>query len=209
MIGVFGGTFDPIHLGHLRSGLEVLEALALQEVRYIPCHRPPHRDLPGAAAPHRVAMVHAALAGVAAMKCDERELRREGPSYTVDTLAELREALPAESLSLIVGADAFEAITTWHRWERLIELAHLIVVHRPGWVARVPAGARSLLGDRVAGDPAPLHETPAGRLWFQPVTPLQISATAIRETVRQGRSIRFLVPDAVERYIRENRLYRD
>lgn len=207
MIGILGGTFDPIHLGHLRTGLEVYEALRLREVRFIPCRNPPHRDTPQSETHHRLAMVQAAIADQAGLVCDEREVNREGPSYTVDTLAGIRTEVGDEALALIVGADAFADINTWHDWERLIELAHLIVVHRPGWVAGIPTAARALLADRVTENRAVLDAKSAGCVWFQVVTPLQISATAIREAVSKGRSIRFLVPDTVERYIHEQGLY--
>jgi nicotinate-nucleotide adenylyltransferase len=209
MIGILGGTFDPVHFGHLRTGVEVRDTLALRELRFIPCRTPPHRGVPHAAPEQRLAMVAAALQGESGLVCDDRELHREGPSYSVDTLAGLREECGDEALVLIVGADAFAEIATWHRWERLIELAHLVVVHRPGWEASVPRAAQALLADRVCDERRRLAESPGGLLWFQPVTPLQISASAIRDALRRGDSIRFLVPDAVERYIREHRLYRD
>ena len=209
MLGVFGGTFDPIHLGHLRTGLEVRDALSMREVRFIPSRVPPHRKAPQAAAEQRLAMVAEALSGETSLQCDDRGMRRDGPSYTVDTLAALRGELNSESLGLIVGADAFEGIATWHQWARLVELAHLVVVHRPGWETRIPSAALDLLGDRVCTNRDEVALTPAGRVWFQPVTPLQISASAIRATVREGGSIRFLVPAVVERYIRDHRLYLD
>jgi len=207
MIGILGGTFDPIHIGHLRTGVEVSDALALRELRYIPCRMPPHRGEPLATPEQRLAMVAAAVEREETLVCDGRELQREGPSYTVDTLSDIRDEVGEEAVGLIVGADAFEGITSWHRWSQLIEFAHLIVVHWPGWEARVPPGAAALLSGRLIQDRADLAASPAGLVWFQTVTPLQISATAIRENVRYGKSIRFLVPDNVERYIDDHQLY--
>ncbi len=207
MLGILGGTFDPIHIGHLRTGVEVKDALALRELRYIPCRLPPHRSEPAATPEQRLAMVAAALEGEEVLIGDGRELQREGPSYTVDTLNELREELGDEAIGLIIGADAFQEITSWYRWSQLIELAHLIVVHRPGWEMCIPADAAELLSGRVTKDRDEMAGLPAGLVWFQPVTPLQISATVIRENVRCGRSIRYLVPDTVERFINDQRLY--
>ncbi len=207
MLGLLGGTFDPVHFGHLRTGLEVCEALGLDELRFLPCRLPPHREQPRASAEQRAAMVRLALEGQDGLVCDERELRRAGPSYTVDTLNELRAEAGARPLCLVIGADALAGIATWHRWTRLIELAHLVVVHRPGWEAEIPAQAQDVLAGRTCGDREALASRPAGCLWYQPVTPLQISASAIRAAVAAGRSIDYLVPRNVAHYIREQRIY--
>lgn len=207
MLGILGGTFDPIHFGHLRTGLEVREALDMDELRFVPCHQPPHRDRPHASAEQRAAMVRLALQGQQRLSCDERELQRSGPSYTVDTLAALRAELDQRSLCLVIGSDAFSDIATWHQWPRLIELAHLVVMHRPGWETAIPAAATGVLAQRQTGNREVLAARPAGCLWFQPVTPLPISASAIRELVAAGRSIDYLVPKAVAHYIRGQRLY--
>lgn len=207
MLGILGGTFDPIHFGHLRTGVEVCEALELDELRFVPCRQPPHRDQPHASAAQRAEMVRMALEGQTRLSCDERELRRAGPSYTVDTLSELRGEIGSQPLCLIVGADAFAGITTWHEWPRLTELAHLVVVHRPGWELAIPTGASAVLDGRECRDLKMLAQRPTGCLWFQPVTPLQISASAIRSAVRAGRSIDYWVPSTVARFIHEQRLY--
>src|SRR5210317_2209069 len=124
MIGVFGGTFDPIHFGHLRSALEICESLDLKEIRFIPCRIPPHRGEPVADPMQRMAMVRAALAGQPDMILDDREIKREGPSYMVDTLESLRSEFTTEPLCLVLGMDAFLGLSSWHRWKDLLTLAH-------------------------------------------------------------------------------------
>jgi len=208
MIGVLGGTFDPVHLAHLRCGLELLEYLRLAELRFLPCRQPPHRPAPVAEPAQRLAMLRLALEGQAGFSIDERELRRTGPSYMVDTLESLRGELPAQPLCLIVGLDAFAQLHTWHRWERLIELAHIAIMTRPGLRA-APGGEVAARLERCrADDPQALHAAPAGRVHLCPVTGLEISATRIRALVAQGRSARYLVPERVLDYIRREGLYR-
>lgn len=205
MIGILGGTFDPVHLAHLRVALEVQEALGLAEVRFIPCRVPPHRATPVATAEQRCAMLRLAIAGQQGFVVDERELQRPGPSFTVDTLAELRAEWPTTPLCLIVGSDAFEGIATWHRWQQLAELAHLVVAHRPGSIPAIPAAAAPLSAARCYA--AAIATAPAGGVLFQPVTQLDIAATRIRALVQAGRSVRYLVPDPVRGFIHDHHLY--
>lgn len=207
-VGVFGGTFDPVHFGHLRPALEVLEGLALAEVRLIPCRIPPHRDLPGATPEQRWAMLTAAVQGQSGLVPDDRELRREGPSYMVDTLASLRGEFSDRPLCLILGLDAFLGLPTWHRWRELLDLAHLVVMSRPG--ARLPGDgemAELAVARRVTG-PAALNERSNGGILFHEVTQLDISATSIRALTRTGRSARYLLPDVVWTMIKDRGLYR-
>lgn len=206
MIGIFGGTFDPVHFGHLRPLLEVREALRLDEVRLIPCYIPPHRATPGATPAQRLAMLRLALDETPGFVIDERELQRGGPSYMVDTLQSLREEVGDLPLCLILGGDAFAKLDTWHEWSRLIELAHLVVIERPGCMA--PRGAvAELVARHQITESNDLTKSAAGGIWFQPVTQLDIAATAIREKVALGRDIRFLVPEMVRRYIEAKGLY--
>ena len=134
-IGIFGGTFDPIHYGHLRTAFEMLEALDFEAVRFIPCGDPPHRGTTFADAGLRFRMVDAAITGQQGFVSDNRELRREGPSYSVDTLEEFRGEFPRRSLGLIVGMDAFLGLPKWYRWDEILDFAHIVVAHRPGWRA--------------------------------------------------------------------------
>ena len=206
MIGIFGGTFDPIHYGHLRPLLEVREALHLDEVRLIPCYIPPHRTTPGATPAQRLAMLQLALDETPGFAIDERELQRGGPSYMVDTLQSLRDELGNAPLCLILGMDAFIKLDTWRQWQRLISLAHIVVTQRPG--SAMPSGkVAQLVAEHQVKNVGELQKTAAGCIWFQPVTQLEIAATAIRERVAQGRDIRFLVPEPVRQYIEVNGLY--
>ncbi|MDX9875153.1 MAG: nicotinate-nucleotide adenylyltransferase [Spongiibacteraceae bacterium] len=205
-VAVLGGTFDPFHNAHLRVAIELRERLGLDELRLMPSHTPPHRDRPGAQASQRLAMVRLAVADEPGLVVDDRELRRRGASYTVLSLEELRAELgPACSLSLVMGADAFAGLQSWHRWRELLTLAHLIVVDRPGFEPPVSGELHALWQGQVA--PERLHEAVSGLLTVVAVPPLAISATQIRTLVGNGRSPRGLVPDAVWDYICRHRLY--
>lgn len=207
-IGIFGGTFDPIHNGHLRTAFELLEAIGFAEVRFLPAGNPPHRDTTHADAATRVALVRAAIEGEGRFILDDRELRREGPSYSVDTLLDLRAEHTHRSLCLIVGMDAFLGLPKWHQWREILELAHLVVAHRPGWRAPDTGALGELLADRGTGEARDLHEARAGRVYIRPVTQLEISSSAIRELVREGREPRYLVPDPVCRLLAGSGCYR-
>ncbi len=204
-IGILGGTFDPIHFGHLRPAVEVRQALGLDHVRVTPARLSPLRGAPETAPGHRLAMVQAALAetGATDLVADGRELERAGPSYTADTLAELRADWPDARLHWIVGADAFAAFDRWHRWPEIIALAHVVVTHRPGSPMTVPGELEA----RVTHDPADLSVVAAGHVLVQPVTQLDISATAVRRAAAAGRDLRYWVPEAVRRYIADHDLY--
>jgi nicotinate-nucleotide adenylyltransferase len=207
-IGIFGGSFDPIHFGHLRPALEILDALSLDVIRFIPSGQPPHRRMPAADAAERLAMVKAAVAGEARFEVDERELGRAAPSYTVDTLAELRRESPDEMLILLVGMDAFLGFTGWQRWREIFDLAHVVVAHRPGWTLQTEGALAELLHERLAATPELALAEPAGRVLLQPVTQLEISSTRVREHAAAGRDIRYLVPEAVRALILDSNSYR-
>lgn len=208
-IGVFGGTFDPIHYGHLRSAFEMLQALRFDCVRFIPCGDPPHRGITFAAAEERFRLVELAIAGQEGFAADDRELRRDGPSYTVDTLATLREEFPDRSLGLIVGMDAFLGLPDWHRWDEILDFAHIVVAHRPGWKAPDIGVLGALIAERGTHRIEDLHSATHGRLHIHAVTQLEIASTEIRELIAAGRDPRFLMPDAVRDAIRETGLYKE
>jgi len=206
MIGVRGGTFDPIHTAHLRATQEVAEALSLSQVRFIPGKLPPHRSQPDATADQRLAMVELAIASNERFIADDRELRREGYSYTVDTLRSLRQELgEREPLVLILGLDAFQGFTRWHEWEAITTLAHLAVTSRPDYTAQPLQAWAQAMQTENAED---LRNSPAGKLFFTDTTALAISATDIRHQQQERRSIRYLLPDAVYDYIQHQNLYR-
>lgn len=214
MIGVFGGTFNPIHFGHLRPALEITEALQLRELLFIPSAVPPHREEPEVDAPLRLQMVSAAVASESRFRVDDRELRRQGPSYTVDTLESLRDEVGAEPMALLIGMDAFLGLHTWHQWQRLIDLAHLIVMQRPGVYSReqyrekMHPEVKALVDQRAVTDVHQLQETENGKLWFQAVTQLDISATKVRTVINSGASARYLSPDPVLAIIDRHSLYK-
>lgn len=209
VVGLLGGTFDPVHNGHLRIGYEIQQLFSLDELRYIPCADPPHKDSTGATAQQRSAMLQRAIANTPEFILDEREFSREGPSYTVDTLRSLRQESGDDvSLCWIVGSDSFQSLNTWHQWESIFDYAHIIVACRPGWQADELSEMGRLLKQRMVSDPQTLKQKNAGFIVPWQVTQLDISATAIREHFVRGLSPRFLVPQAVLDYIVEHKLYR-
>lgn len=208
MIGIFGGTFDPVHFGHLRPALEVQQALGLQEVRFIPAGQPPHRAIPVATAKQRLAMLTAAIADQPGFVVDVRELNRPGPSYMIDTLVSLRSELGSEPLCLILGYDAFLGLPGWHQWQRLLEFAHLVITHRPGWNQDSLKDVLKSLLQRHAMTAAELSTVSAGGITFIEVTQLDISASRIRQQITAGQDIRYLLPEPVYTMICEQNLYR-
>ncbi|MEM1175110.1 MAG: nicotinate-nucleotide adenylyltransferase [Pseudomonadota bacterium] len=206
-MGIFGGTFDPIHYGHLRTAFEMLQALSLDELRFIPCGDPPHRGQTFAPAAARLDMVQSAIREQAGFVLDDREISREGPSYTVDTLSSLRAEYPDASLSLIIGMDAFLGLPKWHRWEEILDLAHLVVAHRPGWKAPDMGVLGTLLEDRGTHRGDDLRRDLCGRIHIHAVTQLEISSTDIRDLIAGGRDPRFLMPDAVRESIARSGCY--
>ncbi|MCU1722097.1 MULTISPECIES: nicotinate-nucleotide adenylyltransferase [Pseudomonas] len=207
-IGVLGGTFDPVHIGHLRSALEVVELMGLDEVRLLPNARPPHRDTPHVVPQDRLAMVSCAVEGVDRLSVDARELARDKPSYTIDTLESMRAELGADDqLFLLLGWDAFCGLPGWHRWEELLRHCHILVLQRPDADVEPPDELRNLLAARSESDPTAMSG-PAGNISFVWQTPLSVSATQIRQLLASGKSVRFLVPDAVLAYIETHGLYR-
>ncbi len=206
-MGIFGGTFDPIHYGHLRSAFEMLQALRFDEVRFIPCGDPPHRGATFADARLRFRMVDVAIAGQDGFVSDDRELRRAGLSYSIDTLISLREEFPDRSLGLIVGMDAFLGLPQWHRWDEILDFAHIVVAHRPGWKAPDLGPLGDLITEHGTHRVDDLHVTAHGRIHIHAVTQLEIASTEIRDLVAAGRDPRFLMPDAVRDVIRDSRVY--
>jgi nicotinate-nucleotide adenylyltransferase len=206
-IGLFGGTFDPIHYGHLRTAFELLQKLNLSEVVFIPAGQPPHREVPLAPAALRLEMVRAAAAGQPGFSVDDREVAREGRSYSVDTLRELRQQYPRRPLCLLLGMDAFLGIPAWHRWLELFELCHVVVARRPGWDVPIEGTLGQLLAQRGTTELIELHRSIAGRILVQAVTQLEIASSDLRALLLSGGDLRYLVPEAVRAIIERTGCY--
>ncbi len=215
---MLGGTFDPVHYGHLRLADDVRRALVLPEVRLVPARDPPHRAGPAASAADRLAMLRLAIAEYPGLVVDERELRRPGKSYTVLTLEDLRREFPQRPILLLLGADAFRGLPSWHRWKELFDLAHLVVVDRPGigLAANLPEPLLPFWRERLTDDPEVLRSRPAGSIFVQAISPHAVAATTIRNVLAEGSSkgntaneaVRGLLPPAVLAYIDLHHLYR-
>lgn len=206
MIGVYGGTFDPIHFGHLRTILDVKERLGLQQIRLVPCSQPVHRGRPCATVQHRFAMLQQATENISGFIVDTLEMVRDKPSYMIDTLKSLRQQFRQQSLILIIGSDAFEKINTWFQWQQLFDYAHIVVMQRPGSdIENVHLPL--FLQAKLTKNATDLARKSHGYLYFQNVIQLDISATQIRQKVAQHESIDFLLPNNIIKYIRDNDLY--
>jgi len=208
-IAIFGGTFDPVHYGHLRAAAEVSERLGVSDFRLLPAGVPPHRDATWAEPRHRLAMLELALAPHADLSVDDREVQRAGPSYMVDTLASVRDQAGDLPVVLCLGQDAANQLDGWHRWQSLLDLAHLLVMTRPESEPKYSDAVLEAFEGRWVPTPQDLMGAPAGRLCRVDVTCLAISSTDIRAQLAGGRDPRFLLPSTVLAYIRKHGLYRD
>ena len=204
MIGILGGTFDPVHYGHLRSALEVKEIFGLDQVRLIPSAQPPHRQAPQASADMRLVMLKLATQHQPGLIADSREIDRAGASYTVLTLESLRQEFPEQPLLLFIGSDAFNQLTTWYQWQRLFDFAHVVVLTRPGILLEQ---SDDFFIARQTANKQELSDQLAGKLYFQTITQLDISATAIRQMIANANNPAYLLPDAVIAYIKQHKLY--
>ncbi len=211
LIGILGGTFNPIHYGHLRMAQELADVLGFDEVRFIPAATPPHKPTPEVSPGQRAAMVELAISNNPLFKLDTRELERTGASYTIDTLISLREELGENvALCLILGSDAFVKLNTWHRWQELINNCHIILVQRPNLAVqpKLPEELTTLLHDHYTENISDLSTKTAGYVQMQKITPLDISSTKIRDDLKLGRSQRYLVPYNIIEYISTHKLYK-
>ena len=211
-IGLLGGTFDPVHFGHLRMATEIAEAFRLDKVIFLPAGLPYHRGRDAhATGDQRLTMLKLATQRDARFDVDDRELRRSGPTYTFDTLSEIRKERGSEvPIFFLTGSDAFRKIDTWHRWNELFDLAHFIVAVRAGdpeWESKGPGAFPRDAWPRMTLNPRELAGTPAGKVMTYVMTPLAISSTSLRTIAGDGGSIRYLTPDPVVEYVRNHHLY--
>lgn len=207
-IGILGGTFDPIHLGHLRMALELQESLNLQRIHIVPCYRPVHRKTPVASPSERLAMVQQAIRAEPALFADDREIRRQNPSYMIDTILDMREEFKQTPLCLIIGIDAFLGFPGWHRFKEILDLTHLVVAHRPQYQLPATGVIAELLAARLQQNHQFIQQNEAGGIFLMPITQLEISASDIRKQFAMGRNPRYLLPDSVYDYIKQHDIYR-
>ena len=208
-VGIFGGTFDPVHYGHLRAAVEAMERLQLEDFRLLPAGAPAHRPHIFASAEHRLAMLELALRDYPDLVVDDREIRRSGLSFMVDTLSEIRAEKGDAPLILMIGQDAVNSLDQWHEWRSLFELAHLVIMRRPDSKHHYSGELFEQVQPRLVADPEILNDSPAGFILPLELTQLAISSTDIRRRMRTGLSPRFLLPQPVIAYIRQQGLYAD
>jgi len=207
VIGILGGTFDPIHFGHLRMGQELINTHEFTRIHFMPCYKPVHREEPIASPDARLAMLQMAICNEAKFIADEREIQQKTPSYTIDTLISLKTEMPAMHLCLLIGIDAFLHFLSWREPARIMEMAHLMVTHRPYYELPSQGAIIDFFKKHRQTDISFLHEKSAGGIVLQPITPLDISAKMIRLQLQIGQNPRYLLPDSVCEYIKNNQLY--
>ena len=205
-IGLFGGTFDPVHFGHLRPAVEIAELYDLQTLLLMPNHRPAHRGPTGASSEQRIAMLSMAIKDASRLAVDSREALRDEPTYTFDTLSQIKQEQPDTTILFFLGMDSFASFDTWHNWEGILELANLVVLNRPG-AAHTPF-SQDLFQRQQASCGKEIVNGHTGVVQSCDVTQLAISATDVRRRIANHLSVRFLLPEAVSEYIDVNNLYR-
>jgi len=206
-IGILGGTFDPIHIGHLRMAIEVYQTLDLARVHIMPTFKPMYREQPIASPLHRFEMVKCAVRHEPALLADDREIRRGGITYTIDTLLEMRTEMPETSLCLLIGIDAFLGFASWHRFNEILDHAHIILAHRPHYHLPTEGMIADLIHSRQQKEISFIHNNMAGGLLLCPITALEISASDIRKQIAMGKNPRYLLPDEVYDSITQNGIY--
>lgn len=207
-IGILGGTFDPIHYGHLKPAQQILQRIGLAEIRLMPSHIPPHKEGTHATSAQRAEMAQLACQDMPGFSVDLRELERDDPSYTVVTLQALRASLPDTPICFMMGMDSFLAIKFWHRWEEILQLCHLIVSHRPGFILGPQRVVSHLLDDHQVWKFDELHQQNSGLIHLSLTDELDISSTQIRENIKAGISNEGLLPESVAQYILQQGLYK-
>lgn len=207
-VAIMGGTFDPIHNGHLRTAVDIVDRFHFTELRLVPCFQPVHKSHPSISAAQRLEMVSLAVQAHPHLLVDPREIERTGSSYTIDTLIELRKELGKEaSITMVVGMDSFLSLPSWYQWERILNYAHILVVSRPGWQPKFGIELQDLVEKSRANTAAELQSAPAGKIHMETLTELGISSSMIRSLREQNKSIAYLLPESVHAYIDQHTLY--
>ena len=207
-VAIFGGTFDPVHNGHLRIAIELAELLEVDSLRMIPCALPPHRDTPSVTPEQRLELLKLGIGDHSALVADDIELRRDGPSYTIETVRAIRQQIGDETpLFLCLGVDVLASLDSWHQWQQLTHYCHLIVSSRPGYQLPEKGALAEWIDERLCEDLNRLKQSSAGRLHLCDLTMLAISSTAIRKKISAGEKIDYLTPAAVVNSIQQQNLY--
>lgn len=209
LLGILGGTFDPIHNGHLYIADQVIQHLGLQQLLLIPCKQPVLKTSAHARAADRLAMLELASEALANIHIDKREILRDSPSYMVDTLASLQQDYPEQALCLIVGRDAFNDLPKWHQWQQLLSLCHLIVIERPNCPAVNDPVLEQLIAGQQVDSVSALKQTLAGCIYFLTCPPTPLSSTGIRQAIADGEMPKASLPNEVWPYIQKNKLYKN
>jgi len=207
-IGLFGGTFDPIHYGHISIAEQLMDVLKLHAMHFIPNKHPWHRDHPVTQTAHRLAMVRIATAKNPTFIVNDIEIKRPGPTYTIDTITNIRKQIPDQPLCLVLGKDVFTTMNRWHNWETIPELVHLVIINRPGVPLPYAPWMKTLLQERDTTDVRKLSSKPGGYIFQYEIDPMIISATEIRKKLKAGKDVSTEIPSEVFRYIQQHHLYR-
>ena len=208
-IGIFGGMFDPVHIGHLQPAIEAFEHLELNKISLVPCAHPPHRQVAYLEFEHRTQLLIAACARFSEFEVDTCEMNRNGPSYTLETLQDFRSRYPDASLYLLIGTDAFAGFAEWKDWREIFSLAHIVVLHRPGFPPMPEGELGDVFGERKVSTLVELQATTHGCIGSLAVTQLEISSTLVRDRLQNNLDVAYLVPDEVRELINQNGWYRE
>jgi len=206
-IGIYGGTFDPIHLGHLTAASEVRKKIGLDEVRMVLSANPPHRAIPVLSARDRFSLLRLAVNDFQNLVADSCEIDRGGSSYMVDTLLNFRQRNPNSSLVLILGMEAFNGLMSWYRWEELIGLAHIVVTDRAGFDNRFEKNINTYVAPLLTTDKSELKQRTHGKIYVQPVTAVDISATLIRQRIKDKKTVKMMLTSDCLNAINKNSFY--
>ncbi|ASM49466.1 nicotinate-nucleotide adenylyltransferase [Pseudoalteromonas espejiana DSM 9414] len=207
MIAIFGGTFDPVHLGHINMATQCVNAFNLNTLYFMPCALPAHKAAPGISTEHRINMLNAAIAPYSFFQLDLRELNRTGPSYSLLSLQELRAEHPTTPIIFLIGMDSFNNLDKWYEWQAITQLCHIVVYQRPGQLCNPRPALNTYMLNAQTNDAQQLEYTPFGKLYFLPGETLDAASSSIREQLKKTNKNNELLPDSVSHYIEQHQLY--